>query len=80
MALLTLSSPHSKGSNRTANMMRWVILLCVPGLIAQTWFFGWGNLHNVLWCAVVALACEAAVLLLRKKPVAFYLQRLQCPW
>lgn len=73
MALLTLSSPHSKGSNRTANMMRWVILMCIPGLIAQTWFFGWGNVHNVIWCSLVALACEASVLFLRKKPIAFYL-------
>lgn len=73
MALLTLSSPHLKGSNRTAVMMRWVILLCLPGLIAQTYFFGWGNLHNVLWCAIVALGCEAIVLKLRKRPLAFYL-------
>ena len=42
MSLMTLSSPHSKGENRTANLMRWVIALCVPGLIAQTWFFRMG--------------------------------------
>ncbi|WP_197475951.1 RnfABCDGE type electron transport complex subunit D, partial [Oleiphilus sp. HI0043] len=73
MALLTLTSPHAKGSNRTANMMRWVIGLTIPGLIAQTIFFGWGNLHNVLWCSVVAIVCEILILKIRKRPVMFYL-------
>ncbi len=74
MALLTLSSPHLKGPQRTSNMMRWVIVLTLPGLIAQTLFFGWGNLINVVWCSLVALGCEALVLLLRKKPLGFYLK------
>ena len=73
MALLTLSSPHTKGAQTTANMMRWVILMTLPGLVAQTIFFGWGNLHNVLWCSLVALAREAAMLKLRQRPIAFYL-------
>lgn len=74
MGLLTLSSPHIKGSNRTADLMRWVIFACIPGLVMQTYFFGWGNVHNVLWCAVVALGCEAIVLRLRKRPIGFYLR------
>lgn len=74
MALLTLSSPHAKGSNRTSDLMRWVILACVPGLALQTYFFGWGNLHNVLWCACIALSCEAIVLKLRGRAPAFYLK------
>jgi len=73
MALLTLSSPHSKGTQRTSIMMRWVIGMTIPGLIAQTLFFGWGNLHNILWCGLVALACEALVLIVRKRPIGFYL-------
>jgi electron transport complex protein RnfD len=73
MALLTLTSPHAKGSNRTANLMRWVIAMTIPGLIAQTIFFGWGNLHNVLWCCLVAVVCEVLVLKIRKRPVMFYL-------
>jgi len=73
MALLTLSSPHIKGPQKTANMMRWVIVMALPGLLMQTVFFGWGNLHNVLWCGIVAIVCEAAILKLRKRPVAFYL-------
>lgn len=73
MGLLTLSSPHVKGPQRTGALMRWVILMTIPGIIMQTWFFGWGNLHNILWCIVVALGCEAAVLKIRKRPLGFYL-------
>lgn len=73
MGLLTLSSPHVKGPQRTSDLMRWVILMAIPGLIMQTYFFGWGNLHNVVWCTLVALGCEAAILKLRHRPLAFYL-------
>ncbi len=74
MALLTLSSPHLTGAQRTASLMRWVLILTLPGLLVQTVFFGWGTLHNVIWCSIVALVCEALVLRLRKRPLAFYLQ------
>lgn len=73
MALFSISSPHSKGPQRTSIMMRWVIAMTIPGLIAQTIFFGWGNLHNVLWCSIVALVSEAIILKIRKRPLAFYL-------
>lgn len=73
MALLSITSPHTKGPQRTATLMRWVMIMTVPGLIAQTWFFGWGNVHNILWCSLVAILCEALVLKIRKRPLAFYL-------
>lgn len=73
MSLITLTSPHTKGSRSTANMMRWVIAMTIPGLLAQTFFFGWGNLHNVLWCTIIAIASEALILKIRKRPVGFYL-------
>lgn len=38
-----------------------------------TWFFGWGNLINVAWAALVAIVCEALVLLFRNRPLRFYL-------
>lgn len=73
MALLTLSSPHLLGANKTSKIMRWVILLTLPGLIAQTVYFGWGNVHNVLFCCAIALLSEAIILKLRKLPLAPYL-------
>lgn len=74
MALLTLSSPHLTGPMRTSEIMRWVIIFTLPGLALQTYFFGWGNLHNVLWCALVAIICEAVVMRVRKRPVGFYIK------
>lgn len=74
MALIKKSSPHTKQNFSTANIMRWVILLCLPGLAVQTYFFGWGNLHNVVLCSLVAVMSEALVMWIRKRPVSFYIR------
>ena len=74
MAFVQQSSPHARNARPTSRVMLWVILAALPGLLAQTVFFGWGNLINVVWCMAVALASEAAILKLRKKPVAFFLK------
>ena len=73
MSLMMKSSPHTKQNQSTVSIMRWVILLCVPGLLVQSYFFGWGNLHNVLLCVVTAIASEAAILALRKRPISFFI-------
>ena len=54
--------------------MRWVIVLCLPGLLVQSYFFGWGNIHNVILCSVVAMLSEAAMLAIRKRRIGFYLR------
>ena len=74
MSLVQQSSPHAHGARPTSRVMLLVILAALPGLLAQTWFFGWGNLINVIWCILLALAAEAAMLRLRGKPVAFFLR------
>ncbi|MDK2777385.1 MAG: electron transport complex subunit RsxD [Pseudomonadota bacterium] len=74
MGLLTLSSPHTHGPNSTSKVMANVVLATLPGLAVMTWFFGWGSLINVLFASLVALASEAAVLLIRKRPVSFFLK------
>lgn len=74
MALIQQSSPHARKARPTSRVMLWVILAALPGLLMQTLFFGWGNLINTLWCMVVALAAEAALLHLRGKPVLFFLR------
>ncbi len=73
MALMRITSPHAHGPRKTANLMRVVVITTLPGLFALTWFFGWGNLINVIWCALIAIASEALVLLIRKRPLGFYL-------
>lgn len=74
MAFIQQSSPHARGARPTSRVMLWVILATLPGLLAQTLFFGWGNLINVLWCIGLALAAEAAMLAIRKRPVGFFLK------
>ncbi|WP_339804047.1 electron transport complex subunit RsxD [uncultured Marinobacter sp.] len=74
MALIQQSSPHTRHARSTSRIMLWVMIAALPGLAAQTLFFGWGNLINVVWCIAIAIGAEAAVLSLRKKPVAFFLK------
>ena len=73
MALIHLSSPHLTGINKTAHVMRLVILATLPGLAMLTWFFGWGNLINVIWCGFIAVISEALIIKLRAQPISFYL-------
>ena len=67
------TSPHARGEHRTGQVMVLVAMAAIPGLIAQTLFFGWGTLINVIGCSLIALSCEALVLSIRKRPLAFYL-------
>ncbi|WP_166252534.1 electron transport complex subunit RsxD [Marinobacter salicampi] len=69
MALTQQTSPHARQARSTSQLMLWVIVLTMPGLLAQTLFFGWGNLINVLWCIALAIGAEAAVLRLRERPI-----------
>ncbi|WP_369602593.1 electron transport complex subunit RsxD [Hahella sp. SMD15-11] len=73
MALIRVTSPHLTGPNHTGRVMRQVMLATLPGVAAQTWFFGWGNLIQILLAATLALFFEGIVLKLRGRPVRFYL-------
>ncbi|TGN41951.1 electron transport complex subunit RsxD [Marinobacter confluentis] len=74
MALAQQSSPHARRARSTSNVMLWVMLASLPGLLAQVVFFGWGNLINVIWCMALAVGAEAAMLRLRKRPIKFFLR------
>ena len=74
MAFMKITSPHAYGTNRTSEVMQQVMLACIPGLLALSYFFGPGSLINVVMACFTAVACEAAILKLRKRPIAFYLQ------
>jgi len=54
--------------------MQTVLLATVPGIVALTHFFGFGVLVNLVWACIVALACEALALALRRRPIGFYLK------
>lgn len=74
MALLTLSSPHTHNSNSTTKVMLTVALATVPGLLVLTGFFGWGTLINIALAAICALIFESLIIVLRRRPVGFYLK------
>ncbi|MDO7653891.1 MAG: electron transport complex subunit RsxD [Porticoccus sp.] len=74
MALLKLTSPHAHTAQSTADVMKLVLLATTPGLVALTLFFGWGTLINLVITCSVAVACEAGIMRLRKRPVMFYLK------
>ncbi|MGS2718266.1 electron transport complex subunit RsxD [Eionea flava] len=67
------SSPHTHHQRNTQSVMQWVILATLPGFIALSYFFGWGTLINLLLAGSTAVACEAAVLRLRHRPIKHYL-------
>ncbi|MDG2046717.1 MAG: electron transport complex subunit RsxD [Halioglobus sp.] len=74
MALMRLTSPHAHGPMSTQRVMQSVLLATIPGVIVLTHFFGFGTLINILWGSIVALACEALALKLRRRPLSFYLK------
>jgi len=74
MALLKITSPHAHGPQKTAWVMQQVILATIPGVLALTYFFGFGTFINILWASFIAVITEALFLKLRGRPVLFYLK------
>lgn len=68
MSFFIASSPHAHDRRRTKDLMKWVMLAAMPGLIAQIYFFGWGTLAQLLFALVIAPFFEIAVMLVRKRP------------
>ena len=73
MALIRMSSPYVYKSNTTGNVMRLVLAAMLPGIIALTYFFGWGTLIQMAIAVTAALIFETAILKLRKRPIRFFL-------
>lgn len=69
MAFWIASSPHNHNQTKTPSLMRLVMYAALPGVIAQWYFFGWGNLIHIALAMLTALAAEFTVLSLRKKPI-----------
>ncbi|CUB04331.1 electron transport complex subunit RsxD [Marinomonas fungiae] len=75
MALLRITSPHThRAGQRTSWVMQMVILATVPGLLVQTWLFGYGTLINLVIACITALISEAFILKLRNRPIGFFLK------
>ncbi|QBH96423.1 electron transport complex subunit RsxD [Limnobaculum zhutongyuii] len=70
MSFRITSSPFSHSQQSTQRLMLLVVLACIPGIAAQWYFFGYGNLIQVMLASFVALCAEATVLKLRHQPIA----------
>lgn len=71
--LKRISSPHAHSPTKTSWLMQQVCLAALPGLLLLTWFYGWGNLINVVWAVLLAVGFEALIMKLRGRPVGFYI-------
>lgn len=70
MAFWIASSPHNHIQNKTSALMRLVTYATIPGIFAQWYFFGWGNLIHILLATASALVAEFFILSLREKKVS----------
>jgi electron transport complex protein RnfD len=68
--MTTISSPHAHQPASVTRVMLRVVYALVPAIIAHTWLFGWGMLVNLAIATTAALGAEAAMLALRRRPVA----------
>ena len=69
MQFSTASSPHVTAPVSVTRVMGLVLLAMLPGIAALVWYFGWGVVVNVTVAASAAVAAEAAVLYLRRRPI-----------
>ena len=69
MAFINSSSPYQSIPLNTAQIMRIVILCLLPGILLQSYFFGFANLVQIIIASTVALLSEAFVLKLRQRPI-----------
>nr|WP_113867258.1 electron transport complex subunit RsxD [Brenneria salicis]NMN91661.1 electron transport complex protein RnfD [Brenneria salicis ATCC 15712 = DSM 30166]RBP61426.1 electron transport complex protein RnfD [Brenneria salicis ATCC 15712 = DSM 30166]RLM30355.1 electron transport complex subunit RsxD [Brenneria salicis ATCC 15712 = DSM 30166] len=66
MAFKIASSPFTHNQQRTQRIMLLVIIACIPGMLAQYYIFGYGNLIQVGLAAATALITETVTVSLRK--------------
>jgi len=69
MEFTTVTSPHQALPNRVDRIMGQVLLALLPGIVALTWYFGWGVVVHLLLAGITAVASEALALRLRRRPV-----------
>jgi len=74
MSFVKVSSPHTTRAFSTSNVMINVLLALIPGVIALTVYFGPGHLIQIALASTVAVAAEAIIMKIRKRPVLFYLK------
>ncbi|MET1219411.1 MAG: electron transport complex subunit RsxD [Glaciecola sp.] len=63
------SSPHHHVRRDTQKVMQMVCLACIPGIAAQTWYFGWGTAIQISLAIMTAVITEGVIIKLRQKSV-----------
>ncbi|MCU4676481.1 electron transport complex subunit RsxD [Catenovulum sp. 2E275] len=63
------SSPHNRIKRKTSDVMLAVILACIPGILAQVWYFGIGVLVQIALAITAALLTE--IICLRQRNRSF---------
>lgn len=72
--MISITSPHATGNLSVSRIMLTLSAALVPGIACLIYFFGWGVLVNFIIAATTAIMTEATVLLIRKRPIAFFLK------
>ncbi|MEA9391124.1 electron transport complex subunit RsxD [Acerihabitans sp. TG2] len=70
MAFRIASSPFTHHQQNTRRIMLQVMMACLPGLIALSYFFGYGTLIQIVLASLTALLSEAALQRLRDRSIA----------
>ena len=52
MVFRIASSPYTHNQRQTSRIMLLVLLAAVPGIVVQTWFFGWGTVLQIVLAAL----------------------------
>ena len=66
-------SPYISEAPSVGNLMLKVLLALVPGIAAYVWVFGGGVLVTIALASATALAAEATMLKIRKRPIQPFL-------
>lgn len=69
MKLTMASSPHNHSQKSVSTLMITVMCACIPGILTQAYFFGFGVLIQLIIALVTATLVEAVILKLRNRPI-----------
>ncbi|MDT7525524.1 electron transport complex subunit RsxD [Pseudidiomarina sp. GXY010] len=70
MTFKIAASPHAHQRRTTTQVMRWVYLAVIPGILVHSYFFGLGIILQLLLALLTAWICEAAVMRVRGRSIA----------
>ena len=69
MKLTMASSPHNHSHKSVNKIMMTVMAACIPGILVQTYYFGFGVLIQLALALITASLAEALVLKLRGRAI-----------